>query len=103
MLRTSPMKNGHVAKTVVHSRDVRIVLMVLARGATVPRHHAKGSLVIQAVDGRVIVSLLESAFDLGPGQMLAIEPEIEHAVVAIEDSALMLTIANGHVGSTAGA
>jgi quercetin dioxygenase-like cupin family protein len=49
----------------------------------------------------VIVSLLDSTFDLGPGRLLPIEPEVMHSVVAIEDSALMLTIAHGRADSTA--
>lgn len=100
-MRASPIAHGHVAKTVVHSRDLRVVVMVFARGAKLPRHHAKGSLLIQAIDGRVVVGLLESTFDLGPGGMLTIEPDIAHTLVAIEDSALMLTI--GHASSTASA
>ena len=93
-LRASPIPHGHVAKTVLHNADLRVVLMVLQRGASIPRHHAKGSLIIQALDGRVIVTLLDSSFDLGPSTVLAIEPEIAHALVAIEDSALLLTIAH---------
>jgi quercetin dioxygenase-like cupin family protein len=68
--------------------------MVLERGARIPRHHSKGSLTIQALDGRVIVALLESTFDLEPGQILAIDRDVSHAVVAIEESALLLTIAH---------
>jgi quercetin dioxygenase-like cupin family protein len=91
-LRASPMSHGHIAKTVLHDRDLRIVLMVLRRGTEIPRHHANGSLVIQVLEGRVIVGLLESSFDLAAGRLLAIQPGIEHAVVAIEDAALMITI-----------
>jgi quercetin dioxygenase-like cupin family protein len=92
-LRASPMPHGHVSKTVLHHRELRIVLMVLQAEAQIPRHHAKGSLAIQVLDGRVIVGVSQESFDLGAGQLLALEPELEHAVVAIEDSALMLTVA----------
>jgi quercetin dioxygenase-like cupin family protein len=91
-MRASPNPHGHVAKTVVHDRDLRVVLMILARGTTLPRHHAKGSLAIQVLDGRVVIGMLDSSFDLGPGQLLVVAPEIAHGLVAIEDSALMLTI-----------
>jgi quercetin dioxygenase-like cupin family protein len=86
------MPHGHVAKTVLHNRDLRVVLMALRAGTEIPRHHAKGSLAIEVLEGRVIVGLLESSFDLGPGRMLAIELAIDHSVVAIEDSALMLMV-----------
>jgi quercetin dioxygenase-like cupin family protein len=93
-LRASPIPHGHVAKTVLRNSDLRIVLMVLQHGASIPRHYAKGSLIIHALDGRVIVTLLDSSFDLGANNVLAVGPEIAHALVAIEDSALLLTIAH---------
>lgn len=92
-LRASPIPHGHVAKTVLRNGDLCVVLMVLQRGTSIPTHHTEGSSSIQALDGRVIVSLLDSSFDLGPGNVLALEPEIAHALVAVEDSALLLTIA----------
>lgn len=95
-LRHSPISHDHVAKTVLHHRDLRMVLMVMKAGARIPRHHAKGSMTIQALDGRAVVTLLDSSFDLGPGKVLAIEPDLTHAVVAIEDTALILTIAFSH-------
>jgi quercetin dioxygenase-like cupin family protein len=91
-LHASPIPHGHIAKTVVHNRGLRVVMMILERGSKLPRHHAKGSLAIHVLEGRVIVSLLDSTFDLGPDQMLAIEPGIAHALVAIEPSALLLTV-----------
>ena len=93
-LRASPIPHGHVAKTVLHNDDLRVVLMVLERGVRIPRHQAEGSLIVHALDGRVIVTLLESSFDLAANEALAIEPDIAHALIAIEDSALLLTIAH---------
>jgi quercetin dioxygenase-like cupin family protein len=93
-LRASPIPHGHVAKTVLRNSDLRAVLMVLERGARIPRHHAKGSMLVQVLDGRVIVAVLDSSFDLGPGNVLALEREVAHELVAIEDCALLLSIAH---------
>jgi len=93
-MRASPRPGGRLGKTLVHNPDLRMVLMVLDRGARIPRHRSKGSLTIQALDGRVIVALLDSSFDLEPGQILAIDRDVSHALVAIEESALLLTIAH---------
>lgn len=92
-MRASPRTSGHLAKTLLHGPDLRLVLLLLDPGAKLPTHHASGSLTIQTLAGRVIITLLESSFDLGPGQLLAIERGVSHAVVAIEDSALLLTVA----------
>ena len=96
-MRASPKPGGHVGKTLLRSADMRLVLMILERGTGISDHQADGSLTIQALDGRVIVSLLESSFDLASGQLLTIERGIPHALIAIEDSAILLTIAwSGH-------
>jgi len=96
-MRTSPRSGGHLGKTLLRNADMRVVLMILERGARIPDHRAEGSLTIQTLDGRVIVTLLESSFDLASGQLLAIEHDVSHALVAIEDSAVLLTIAwRGH-------
>jgi quercetin dioxygenase-like cupin family protein len=92
-LRASPIPHGHLAKTILHNDHLRVVLMVLQRGARLPRHHAKGSLNVHVLDGRVIITLFGSSFDLGANSVLAIDPEVAHAVVATEDSALLFTIA----------
>lgn len=96
-MRASPRPKEHTGKTLVRNLDQRLVLMLLDRGAQLPVHHSEAALTIQALDGRVIVSLLESTFDLGPGQLLAIERDVPHAMIAIEDTAILLTVAwNGH-------
>ncbi len=91
-MRMSPSGKFHMAKTLLHGSEMRLVLMTLQRGARIPLHHAEGPLTIQAIDGRVIVTLLESSFDLHAGQLLAVERDIPHALVAIEDSAILVTI-----------
>jgi quercetin dioxygenase-like cupin family protein len=96
-MRASPKSGGHLGKTFLRGKDMRVVLMVLDRGARIPEHRANGSLTIQTLDGRVIVSVYESSFDLASGQLLAIEHDAPHALVAIEDSAVLLTISwHGH-------
>jgi quercetin dioxygenase-like cupin family protein len=92
-MRASPRSAARTAKTLVRSLDQRLVLMILDHGAQIPVHHTDAALTLQVLDGRVIVSLLESTFDLGPGQLLAIERDVAHAVVAIEASSLLLTLA----------
>ena len=91
-LRRSQRPGGRASKTLLHATDLRLVLMVLDRGETIPAHHANGSLTVQVIDGRVVVNLLGASFDLAAGQLLAVERGVTHALAAIEDSAVLLTI-----------
>ena len=72
---------------------MRIVLMILDHNTRVADHGVEGAVTIQALDGRVVVTLLGSSFDLTSGHLLSIERDVSHALVAIEDSAVLLTIA----------
>jgi quercetin dioxygenase-like cupin family protein len=93
-MRDSPRPGGHLGKTLLHNADLRLVLMILDKGVTIPTHHAAGSLIVHVLDGRAVVAVLESSFDLGRAQMLAIDRGVSHSLVAIEDTALLLAI--GH-------
>lgn len=92
-MRASPKPNGHLGKTLLRATDMRLVLMILDRGVTMPEHLAQGSLTIHTLQGRVVVTLLDASFDLAAGQLLTIEHGVSHAMAAIEDSAVLLTLA----------
>ena len=87
------MAGGHYGRTLLRTADMRIVLMILERGTRLTEHDVDGASTIQILDGRVTVSLLGTSIDLASGQVLAIERRVRHSLVAIVDSAILLTIA----------
>ncbi len=91
-MRDHPSRRPALTRTVLHGARLRLMLVCLRRGAHIPERQIEGALTIQAIDGRVVVTVLESSFDLLPGQILAIEHEVPHAIVAIEPSAVLITI-----------
>ena len=96
-MRSGARANGHVAKTLVRSPQLRLVLMLLRRGAEIPVHQAEGALTIHVLEGRARLAAADDAHELVAGQLAVFEPGVPHAVAAIEDSAILLTIAwRGH-------
>jgi quercetin dioxygenase-like cupin family protein len=87
------LKSGHTARTLVKHGSLRIVLVVLKAGATVPEHQTEGRVSIHAIGGRVRVHAGGTAFELPAGRLLALDPGERHDVKALEDSAVLLTIA----------
>ena len=85
--------NGQNAKTLVKYDDFRVVLMALQASAHVALHKAPGRISIHMISGHVLVHALERTFDLLPGSLLAFDEEVPHAVGAIEESTLLLSIA----------
>ncbi len=85
--------SDRISKTLVKEADFRVVLAALHAGARIERHTAPGRLSIQVVRGRVRVQLAERALELGAAGLLALERDVAHDVEALEDSAILLTIA----------
>jgi quercetin dioxygenase-like cupin family protein len=84
---------GQNAKTLVKYDDFRIVLTALRAHARMPLHQTNGRISIQTVRGHLQVRAQGRTFDLPAGTLLALDRGLPHDVEALEESALLLTIA----------
>jgi quercetin dioxygenase-like cupin family protein len=91
--REPDWNRGQNAKTLVKYDDFRVVLIALKAHARLPGHHNKGRISIQTVAGRLLVRAEGRTFDLPVGTLLALDRDVPHDVEALEESALLLTIA----------
>ena len=93
-LRREPAwQSGQNAKTLVKFDDLRIVLMSLQARSRIPGHQTEGRISIHAVAGHIQVRAQGRTFDLPSGGLLALDRGLPHDVEALEDSAVLLTIA----------
>jgi len=81
------------AKTLVKYDDFRVVLIALRANARLPGHRAPGRISVHTLRGHIRMRALERTFDLPAGSLLALDRDLAHDVEALEDSALLLTIA----------
>ena len=81
------------AKTFLKNPDVRVVLTALKAGAMVREHRVPGPATVQALSGRISLRLPGQTVELSAGQLIALEGNLPHDVVAIEESAFLVTIA----------
>lgn len=86
-------KGGQNARTLVKHEDVRVVLIALRAGARIPNHQTGGRITIHTVRGHVRVRAQDQDRDLPLGNLLALDRALPHDVEALEDSAILLTIA----------
>lgn len=92
--------DGQNAKTLVKYDDLRIVLMVLKAQARVTDHKADGRISIQTLRGHIRMRARGRTFDPPAGSLLSLDRGLTHDVEALEDSALLLTVAwRGRDGS----
>ena len=87
---TTGERNG---KTLVREPDFRVVLTAMRAGTRLAEHEANARLAIQTVDGHLRVHLSGRVVDLPANHLLALDRSVPHEVEAIEDSALLLTLA----------
>lgn len=94
-LRERPeyVERGQASKTLAHPAGLSLVLLVLDEDKGLPDHVAPGVVTIHGLGGRTRVDAGRQRTDLHPGDVLVLEPGLHHAVHALEESALLLTIA----------
>ena len=69
------------------------MLTAIKANTTIHEHHAAGRISVQTVEGRIRMHAGGKEFDLPAGRLLVLDRAMPHDVVAIEDSAFLLTIA----------
>jgi quercetin dioxygenase-like cupin family protein len=84
---------GQNARTLVKYDDLGVVMIALQRDARIPEHQTEGRLSLHVISGHVYVGASGRTFNLRTGGLLALDHAIRHDVTAIEESAILLTIA----------
>jgi len=84
---------GQNARTLIKYDDLRVVLIALGAEARMPEHKAEGRITIHVLSGHIRVMASGRTFNLRPGGVLALDRGVAHDVRALEESALLLTIA----------
>lgn len=83
--------------TVFKSDKLRIVLIGLKPGAELKKHTAPGFISVQVIKGQIEFTAdpdgVQQKADLQVGQMIALQPQIPHQVLAIEETFFLLTLA----------
>ena len=84
---------GQNARTLIKYDDFRVVLIALAAKTKLPEHKAEGRISVHVLSGHIQLRASGRTFSLRPGGLLAIDHGVPHDVVALEESALLLTLA----------
>ena len=85
--------HGRNAVTLVKHSDLRVVFILLKATARLEEHHAGARISIQTVHGHTRVHLKDRTIELPAGSLLALERDVAHDLEAVEESAVLLTIA----------
>lgn len=79
--------------TVFKSDTMRIVLTGLHKDAELKPHKANGVINVQVLEGKVNFITEQQSVILEKGQMIALQDNITHSLVALAESFFLLTLA----------
>lgn len=78
--------------TILKSDNYTVVLMGMKENAELKTHNANGNIIIQVLEGEINFKTDLHSSLLDKGQMIALQSNINHSVVAIIESFFLLTI-----------
>ncbi len=86
--------SGHAADTVVggHERVLRQTVIGLIAGTELGEHENPGEATVHVLRGRVRLTSGEESWEGRAGDLLKV-PNARHSLQALEDSAVLLTVA----------
>jgi quercetin dioxygenase-like cupin family protein len=78
--------------TLVKTDDLELIRLVLPAGKEIPMHQANGEITVQCLEGRITFTAESKTQELTPGQLLYLRTGEPHALTAIEDSSVLVTL-----------
>jgi quercetin dioxygenase-like cupin family protein len=83
---------GHRQETLYKHGQTSVALFLFGRLTRLPPHRAKGVVTLHVLDGHLQITAEGEVHDLRAGHLLAMAPGVEHDVVAMEESRMLLTV-----------
>lgn len=87
-----PELGGKISVSILRSRDLQLLRLVLKAGEGLSDHHVEGEIFVQCLSGHVMFGVNNVEQPMGPGMLIHLEGGVSHTVRATEDSVLLLTI-----------
>ncbi|HQR30921.1 MAG TPA: hypothetical protein PLL32_10970 [Anaeromyxobacteraceae bacterium] len=84
---------GHGAVTLAKYPDLRVVLIVLRRGARRVEARPAARVTLQALRGNLEIHLPDGTLDLPAGHLVALDREVGFHLEALTESSILLTLA----------
>jgi len=95
MAEHAASSKGHWQKVLYRHNHASVALFVFQSGSGIAQHKAAGTVTIHVIDGRMRIKTLgtdAAEYLLCANQMVALAPDVPHAVEALEPSIMLLQI-----------
>lgn len=81
-----------VTTSLIKTPAVQLMRVVLQAGAAMPEHHVQGTVTIQCMEGDVLLTTPSRTCNLSHGKIVVLDGGERHAVKAVSDSSLLVTL-----------
>lgn len=88
------VRSGRAGRTLVKEGPLRLILTLIAKGVDIGTHHAVSPMTLIPLRGRLRYRVGDERFEIGEGEILYFGPGHAQDIQALEETALLLTIAN---------
>lgn len=85
-----------VNTTLLKSEHLQVFRVVLTKGKEFREHKVPGEITVQCLEGAIEFSTEKQSQQLRPGEMLYLEGGAPHALTAIEDASVLVTVYLAH-------
>lgn len=92
-------QHGHRQKALIREGPMTLALYLFEAGSRLPNHVVDGVVLIQVLEGHLQVTTAAGTHDLPAGNVLRLSAGVQHDVIAVSSSQMLLTIALEGPGS----
>ncbi len=78
------------------STEIEVIRMVLKAGKQVPEHSTPGEITLLCLEGVAELRLRDGVRTLHPGHIICLDGNVPHALHAVDNALLLLTIVLKH-------
>jgi quercetin dioxygenase-like cupin family protein len=93
-------RHGRSARTLVKQGLLRLTIIAVAAGGTLPAHSTTGPVTMYVVEGEIVFSALRREYVVRAGDILVMAPGIEHSARSATGGVFLLTVVHADSAGT---
>lgn len=87
-----PDVSSDQSHTIIINDDIELGRLILHKGKEIPEHSISSPILIQCMEGTVEIRTQRARQSIGQGQLIYLQANDPHALTALEDAIVLLTI-----------
>lgn len=91
----SQPRQGHMQKALYRLGPTTTAIFAFDKGGSIDQHSPEGESIIHVLTGRLSVRTAKARHELGPNDLLLLDPGVAHDLKALEPTRMLMTFVLG--------